>query len=1174
MTTVFINEFHYDNTGTDAGEFIEIVGPAGTDLTGWQIVRYNGANGLVYTTPAATETLSGIISDQGNGYGTVVINYPSNGIQNGAPDGLALVDNSNTVVQFISYEGSFTAVDGIAAGLTSIDIGISQNGTEPIGASLQLTGTGSVYEDFTWTATTTNTSGAINSGQTFTGVSSPGVTIAQSGNSTEVNEQGETTDTYTIALNTVPSSPVAIAIAADGQTQVSIDGVNFFDSVNLELSDTTPATVTVRAVNDTAEEGSPHTGVITHTATSADPDYNGLTISNLNVNILDNDVALAITPIHTLQGSGSATPLTGTAAQNITVEAIVVGDFQGTDGLDGFYIQEESTDADADPLTSEGIFVFAPGAVDVKVGDKVLLTGDVSEQFGQTQLSNLDFLSIEATDQLSLVSPTSVDLSVTPNSQLERYEGMLVTFTQTLTVTEHFQLGRFGQVLLSSIGVQQQPTDFIDPNDASPDGNSTSGSGNVAAITAQQLLNTESRIFLDDGSNVAFPTTVPFIDRTSGDETLRIGSTFNNLTGVLGYAFGAYRVQRNPDDPTDGLNTEYPLDVDYAPRPDVPEVSGGVKVASFNVLNYFTTIDTVGGNNSPRGADSAAEFARQQAKIVAALLELDADVVGLIEMENNGATAISNLVDALNAEAGAEVYDFIADPTDYTSVPGGDDAIKVAFIYKPAVVTPLGEARTWNDDAFANGRAPVAQTFVDNATGEVFTPIINHFKSKSGTGTGADADQGDGQGNFNESRRQQAAALLDFVADLQAETGDGDVMVIGDLNAYSQEDPIDVLRAGGLTKLETGVGYLFDGQVGSLDHALVTASLLSQVTGAAKWNVNAFEPNALDYNDNILDSPGEGGSNPPLNNDTSLYQPDSFRSSDHDPVLVGLDLLSELTTINGTRRDDNLVGTNSRNQIFGGIGDDIIDGLAASDTIEGGQGGDIIYGGFGNDILAADQVNRFQDASGTVSELYGDQGNDTLYGGDKNDLMEGGADNDVLYGKAGDDQMLGGTGDDLLNGGLGNDLVNGGAGIDTADYADLTFGRLALNVAGLDVNLSTGTVFHSSSDQALTWTDTLIGIEHVVGTNRNDRFIGDENDNLFDGRSQLSRSVSFTDLDGDVYSVTGDVVEYSGLKNDFAIAGTTSQFTVSGTGIGTDTLKGIEFLKFDDGVFAVSTVLA
>jgi predicted extracellular nuclease/cytoskeletal protein CcmA (bactofilin family) len=165
QTPVFINEIHYDNTGTDADEAIEIAGPAGTDLTGWSIVLYNGANGASYDTDA----LSGTIPNLGSGFGVVVLNYPSNGIQNGAPDGIALVNASNVVIQFLSYEGSFTAVGGPADGMTSIDIGVDQEPAPAVGSSLQLTGTGANYEDFTWTETTANTFGAFNTGQTFVG---------------------------------------------------------------------------------------------------------------------------------------------------------------------------------------------------------------------------------------------------------------------------------------------------------------------------------------------------------------------------------------------------------------------------------------------------------------------------------------------------------------------------------------------------------------------------------------------------------------------------------------------------------------------------------------------------------------------------------------------------------------------------------------------------------------------------------------------------------------------------------------------------------------------------------------------------------------------------------------------------------------------------------------------
>jgi hypothetical protein len=160
---VFVNEIHYDNTGTDTGEAIEIAGPAGTDLTGWSIVLYNGANGLAY----GTTTLSGTIPNQAAGYGTVVVNYPTNGIQNGSPDGIALVNSTNVVQQFLSYEGSFTAVGGPANGQTSTDIGVSEGGSGAIGDSLQLQGSGTDSSSFFWATDMPNTFGAPNTGQSF-----------------------------------------------------------------------------------------------------------------------------------------------------------------------------------------------------------------------------------------------------------------------------------------------------------------------------------------------------------------------------------------------------------------------------------------------------------------------------------------------------------------------------------------------------------------------------------------------------------------------------------------------------------------------------------------------------------------------------------------------------------------------------------------------------------------------------------------------------------------------------------------------------------------------------------------------------------------------------------------------------------------------------------------------
>ncbi|MFP4844878.1 T9SS type A sorting domain-containing protein [Winogradskyella sp. PE311] len=173
QTTVFINELHYDNSGGDVDEGVEIAGPAGTDLTGWSIEKYNGSNGTSY----GNEALSGTITDQDNGYGTLGFTFAANALQNGAPDAIALVNNSGVVVQFLSYEGSLTASGGPADGMTSEDIGVAETSGTAIGESLQLTGTGDTYEEFTWSGPSAQSSGAVNSSQSFSSMNTASITI-------------------------------------------------------------------------------------------------------------------------------------------------------------------------------------------------------------------------------------------------------------------------------------------------------------------------------------------------------------------------------------------------------------------------------------------------------------------------------------------------------------------------------------------------------------------------------------------------------------------------------------------------------------------------------------------------------------------------------------------------------------------------------------------------------------------------------------------------------------------------------------------------------------------------------------------------------------------------------------------------------------------------------------
>jgi predicted extracellular nuclease len=300
-------------------------------------------------------------------------------------------------------------------------------------------------------------------------------------------------------------------------------------------------------------------------------------------------------------------------------------------------------------------------------------------------------------------------------------------------------------------------------------------------------------------------------------------------------------------------------------------------VASFNVLNYFTTIDD--GTNNARGADSDVEFQRQQAKTVAAIRALQADVIGLMEIENT-AKAEADLVAALNADHGSEVYVGCGVPKGFSETLGGADAIRVGLIYRRDRVESLSEVAMITDPAFAIARTPLMQTFRSVEGGQPFTVIVNHFKSKGGDDEADPENQnkGDGQGAFNAARRKQAIAITKAIETMKVDGQEPRVLVIGDLNAYRQEDPIDVLRSAGLVDLHASnqdeYSFVYYGQAGSLDHAFASPALAQDVTGVATWHINSDEPRFLDYNTEFQPE--------------ALYRPNPWRSSDHDPVLIGI----------------------------------------------------------------------------------------------------------------------------------------------------------------------------------------------------------------------------------------------------------------------------------------------
>jgi uncharacterized protein len=579
-----------------------------------------------------------------------------------------------------------------------------------------------------------------------------------------------------------------------------------------------------------------------------------------------NPCASPATLISAVQGNGATSAITGSV---VSIQGVVVGDYQGSAGLQGFVVQEEDADNDSDPATSEGVFVFQGSTgVAVAPGDVVNVNGTVVEFTSSgSQLTELSAVtSVTVCSSGASVTPASVSLPVAALTDLERFEGMLVQTVQPLTVTETFTLGRFGELSLSAGGRLSNPTSVVEP-----------GAPAIALADA----NDRSRIILDDanGQQNRDPILYPQPGGLTAANTLRIGDTVTPQTFVLEQRFGTYRLQ-----PVGTVAFTHDN-----PRPaDPPVVGGDVRVASFNVLNYFNGDGLGGGFPTERGAETQVELDRQQAKIVTAIAALDADIVGLMELENDAGptSAIAQLVAALNAATAPGTYAFVE-----TGIVG-TDAIKVGLLYQPSAVTPVGSFAVLDstvDPRFIDtkSRPALAQTFAAVSDGARVTVVVNHLKSKgSDCNDVGDPDTGDGSGNCNVTRTLAAEALVDWLASDPTGSGDADVLIIGDLNSYAKEDPIDALLAGGYADLvqdhigPSGYSFVFDGESGYLDYALASSSLAGQVSGVGEWHINADEPIVLDYNTNFK-SAGQIA---------SLFAPTQFRASDHDPVLVGLNL--------------------------------------------------------------------------------------------------------------------------------------------------------------------------------------------------------------------------------------------------------------------------------------------
>lgn len=598
------------------------------------------------------------------------------------------------------------------------------------------------------------------------------------------------------------------------------------------------------------------------------------------------ECALPATRIHSVQGAGLLSPLVG---ETVTIQGVVVADFQAADGdrpfgfsLGGFFVQERDATADDDARTSEGIFVAdrQPRAVDVAVGDLLRVTGRVQEAGELTRLEGARDVTV-CDAGVPLPTPTVVTLPVAGVADLEALEGMRVVLPQELVISEYFNFDRFGEIVLAvpQPGMERpyQPTHYLDPDDPE--------------FVAHVDRLARSRITLDDGRSFQNPDPArhPNGRAFDLDNLFRGGDRVRNVVGVMDHAFGLYRIQ--PTGPAEHIVAN--------PRPARPaDVGGDVKVAVFNVLNYFETLTSGGsfcgpaGRDECRGADDEVELRRQRDKLVAAITVSGADVVALLEIENDSDQgALRDLVSALNADdPGAFAY--------VDSGPMGPDTIRVALIYKPAAVRTsgahavlAGEFLDPNATGRARNRPALAQTFTAPDGSGAFTAVVSHFKSK-GEACLVSGDDDPRQGNCNRTRALAAELLVAWVAQDPTGSGSADALLLGDFNGYAREDPIRVLRAGpdgvngtadDLTDLlaafegEEAYTFVFDGQYGYLDYAFASPSLMGRVTNATAWHINADESDLIDYDTTFK-----------LANQDALYAPDPYRSSDHDPVIVGI----------------------------------------------------------------------------------------------------------------------------------------------------------------------------------------------------------------------------------------------------------------------------------------------
>ncbi|CAA9518026.1 MAG: Alkaline phosphatase [uncultured Sphingomonas sp.] len=1091
-TNVFVNEINYDPEGSDTGEFVEVAGLAGTDLTGWSLVLYNGNGGAPYGTYA----LSGTLADAANGFGFASIALPANGLQNGAPDGVALVDNHGRVIQFLSYEGSFTAVGGPAAGMTSTDIGRFQTNA-PAGTSLQLVGTGSSAADFAWAYDVASTAGGANTGQSFLAGHDQGqIRILDAG--TVEGTGGPTLLTFTLHRSGgfATEASVDYTLAFDGGADLADLAAGAATSGTVTFAaGVFSQTISVPVAADSIGEGNE-----AFTVKLGNPVGNAVVVDGSARGLILNDDPVERT-IMAIQGEGHESAYVGQPV--ITAGIVTAVD------TNGFYLQDPEGDGNA--RTSDGLFVFTGTAPSVALGDGVRLTGLVGEYKPSATGLSVTQVAASAVEVLSsgnalaaatvienggLLPPTEAidsDGLTVFNPEIdgidfwESLEGMRVTLDTPVAVSNSSAFGETDIVAslgAGATGINARGGITISPDDYNPE-----------------------RIQLDD--------------RLATQPVLSVGDQLADVTGVIGYSFDRYELLATGTATVASDNT--PVDEVTTLRGDANHVT----VATYNLEN----LDPGDGKYDLLANDIV--YSLRAPDIIGVQEIQDADGAGG-GSNLSGTVTAQGLIDAIYAESGIR-YTYVEVAPSSAGTTGGEPGgnIRNGYLYRDDRVDLVnGSLSLLTDAAFNGSRKPLVATWSFND--QQFTTINVHFTSRGGS----DPLMGDAQPPRNAgdaARAAQAGAVNDYVSDILARDASQQFVLLGDWNGFYFEEAQTQLTEGGVfTNLATLLpeeerySYLFDGNAQLLDNVLVTGGLLpgafydavhlnAEFTGTRPTDHDpqvamlrvAVTPHdvvlaggAVDENLpagtvvgtlSATDTAGDVLSYTlvdeadgrfavdartgavttagPLNfEDTATYTlqvrvTDAAGLSSQNAVTVSVGDLNEAPAAanDAASVDEDAASTNLWAQLLGNDRDvDAGDSLSIAGVDTGATLGTVIFDPATQSLryLADDDLfdalapgatatdsfsYTVRDAAGLTSTASvavtvtgiadgitraGGSGNDQLSGTGGEDRLTGGNGNDRLLGFDGHDGLDGDSGNDLLEGGSGNDVLFGGSGND------------------------------------------------------------------------------------------------------------------------------------------------